>query len=132
MTQDLPPPPRTQAAQAEGEAAGDRRADRGEGQRQGHPGPRQGHLLLNPPAATRSGFLRASLVVPPALEDQAVAALWDSGCLGIQSVASGRARRLTLHAYYPGRAGARRVGGRLRLALQVPGLAAIGRVRLTA
>ena len=69
-------------------------------------------------ASTRSTFLHARLVVPPALEEQAVAALWESGCLGVQIVASGRKPRLTLHAYYPGQAGARRLGVRLRKALR--------------
>jgi ribosomal protein L11 methyltransferase len=70
--------------------------------------------------------------VPPALEEQAVAALWESGCLGVQIVASGRVARLTLDAYFPGRAGAKRLGGLLRSALLGAGLAAPGRLRLRA
>jgi ribosomal protein L11 methyltransferase len=73
----------------------------------------------------------ARLIVPSALEEQAVAALWESGCLGVQVVASGRARRLTLDAYYPGRAGTRRLGGRLGIALRRAGLAGQARPRLT-
>ncbi len=60
-----------------------------------------------------------------------MAALWESGCLGVQIVASGRVPRLTLHAYYPGRAGAKRLGGRLRIALLGAGLAATGRFHLS-
>jgi len=92
--------------------------------------PGQGHLHLSAPAGTRSTFLRARLVVPPALEEQAVAALWENGCLGIQIVASGSVPRLTLDAYFPGRAGARRLGGRLQTALLGAGLAPPGRFRL--
>jgi len=69
-------------------------------------------------------------VVPPALEEQAVAALWESGCLGVQIVASGGVPRLTLDAYFPGRAGAKRLGVRLRIGLRSAGLAAAGRFRL--
>ncbi len=50
-----------------------------------------------------------------------MAALWDSGCLGVQVTASGR-RVLTLDAYYPGAARARRVASRLRPALLALGL----------
>jgi ribosomal protein L11 methyltransferase len=76
-------------------------------------------------------FLRARLVVQPALEEQAVAALWEIGCLGVHIVASGRVPRLTLHAYYPGRAGVKRLGGRLRKALLGAGLGETGRFRLS-
>jgi len=61
-----------------------------------------------------------------------VAALWDSGCLGVQVVASGRAQRLTLNAYYPGQAGAKRLGGRLGTALRRAGVGEQARPRLSA
>jgi ribosomal protein L11 methyltransferase len=69
--------------------------------------------------------------VPPALEEQTVAALWDSGCLGVQVTASGRRKRLTLDAYYPGPAGQRRLGTRLRLALRQAGLEGRASARLS-
>ncbi len=59
-----------------------------------------------------------------------MAALWESGCLGVQVVTSG-GPRLTLYAYFPARAGARRLGERLRIALLDAGLPAAGRFRLT-
>ena len=83
-------------------------------------------------ARERSRFLLARLVVPPDLEEQAVAALWDSGCLGVQVVASGRVPRLTLDAYYPGRGGTRRLGSRLLVSMRRAGLAGRARPRLTA
>jgi ribosomal protein L11 methyltransferase len=61
-----------------------------------------------------------------------VAALWDRGCLGVQVVASGRPPRLTLDAYYPGQTGAKRLGGRLRLALRQVGLGDQAPLRLGA
>src|SRR6185295_15370531 len=67
----------------------------------------------------------------PALEEQAVAALWDSGCLGVQVTAPGRQGRLRLDAYYPGKAGTRRLGARLARALHRTGLKRPPRPRLT-
>jgi ribosomal protein L11 methyltransferase len=71
-------------------------------------------------------------VIPPALEEPAVAAFWDSGCLGVQVLASGRDRRLTLDAYFPGQADRRRLDARLRRALCQSGLGADTRPRLSA
>lgn len=50
-------------------------------------------------------------------------AFWDSGCLGVQVRAEGRARQLTLDAYFPGLADRRRLDGKLRRAFQRAGLA---------
>ncbi len=69
-------------------------------------------------------------MVPPALEDQAVAALWVGGCLGVQIVASGRVPRLTLDAYYPRQTGAKDLETRLRLSFRGAGLSARPRPRL--
>jgi len=52
-------------------------------------------------------FYGVSLVVPPEREEAAVAALWDAGCLGVEVRSSALRRsapRLTLRAYFPGRA----------------------------
>lgn len=59
-------------------------------------------------------------------------AFWDSGCLGVQVAAEGRSRRLTLDAYFPGLADRRRLGARLRRALQRAGLGPTARARLSA
>ena len=59
-------------------------------------------------------------------------AFWDSGCLGVQVVAEGRSRRLTLDAYFPGLADRRRLGARLRRAFQQAGLGATAGARLSA
>ena len=59
-------------------------------------------------------------------------AFWDSGCLGVQVVAEGRSRRLTLDAYFPGVADRRRLGARLRRAFQRAGLGATAGARLSA
>ncbi len=61
-------------------------------------------------------------MIPPALEETAVAALWDGGCLGVQVLATGRARRLTLDAYFSGQADRRRLTARLWLALRRSGI----------
>jgi len=61
-----------------------------------------------------------------------VVAFWDSGCLGVQVVAEGRSRRLTLDAYFPGLADRRRLGARLRRAFQQAGLGATAGARLSA
>ena len=58
-------------------------------------------------------------------------ALWESGCLGVQVVTSGGVPRLMLDAYFPARAGAQRLGERLRIALLDAGLPAAGRFHLT-
>src|SRR5882762_6221739 len=79
----------------------------------------------------RQRLLLARLVVPATLEEQAVAALWDSGCLGVHVVASGKAPRLTLKAYYPGQAGARRLGSRLESLFRRAGMPGKGRPRLS-
>ncbi len=71
-------------------------------------------------------------MVPPALEESAVAAFWDSGCLGVQVLAAGRDRRLTLDAYFSGQADRRRLDARLRRALRQAGLGEGTRPRLTA
>jgi ribosomal protein L11 methyltransferase len=78
----------------------------------------------------RSGFLRARVLVSPALEEQAVAALWDSGCLGVQVIAAGRQGRLRLDAYYPGKAGKGRLEARLAEALHRTGLKRQPKARL--
>ena len=83
-------------------------------------------------ASLRQRFLLARLVVPATLEEQAVAALWDSGCLGVHVVASGRARRLTLKAYYPDQAGAGRLGSRIESVLRRAGMPGQARPRLSA
>ena len=71
-------------------------------------------------------------MIPPALEETAVAAFWDSGCLGVHVLATGRARRLTLDAYYSGQADRRRLAARLRLALRRSGIGAGIPLRLSA
>lgn len=55
----------------------------------------------------RDRFLAARLEVPSRLEEEAVGALWDAGCLGVEVIpAAGRRRspRVSLRAYFPGRA----------------------------
>ena len=69
-------------------------------------------------------------MIPPALEEQAVAGLWDVGCLGVQVTASGRVDRLTLDAYFPGLAPRRRLAARLRCSLRQVGLGPRARPRL--
>ena len=71
-------------------------------------------------------------MVAPEHEEPAVVAFWDSGCLGVQVLAEGRSRRLTLDAYFPGLADRRRLGVRLRRALQGAGLGAGVRATLSA
>jgi len=70
------------------------------------------------------------MVIPPALEEQVVAGLWDSGCLGVQVTASGRAPRLLLDAYFPGPASLRRLDERLRRSLLRVGVGRVARARL--
>jgi len=69
-----------------------------------------------------SRFVLARVLVAPDQEERAVAALWDSGCLGVQVLASGRRRGLRLDAYFPGRAGRGRLEARLRATLRRSGL----------
>lgn len=68
-----------------------------------------------------SRFVLARVLVAPDQEERAVSAFWDSGCLGVQVVASGRRGRLRLDAYFPGRAGTR-LESRLVAALRRSGL----------
>ncbi len=70
-------------------------------------------------------------MIPPALEEQAVAGLWDSGCLGVQVTASGRVARLTLDAYFPGLVPRLRLDARLRRSLRQAGLGRSARPRLS-
>jgi ribosomal protein L11 methyltransferase len=70
-------------------------------------------------------------VVAPDHEEPAVVAFWDSGCLGVQVLAEGRARRLTLDAYFSVEADKRRLDERLRRAFQRAGLGAGTRARLS-
>lgn len=69
-----------------------------------------------------SRFVLARALVAPDQEERAVSALWDSGCLGVEVLATGRNGRLRLDAYYPGRAGTGRLEARLRAALRRSGL----------
>jgi ribosomal protein L11 methyltransferase len=69
-----------------------------------------------------SRFVLARVLVAPDQEERAVSALWDSGCLGVQVLASGRRGRLRLDAYFPGRAWTGRLEARLRAALRRSGL----------
>jgi ribosomal protein L11 methyltransferase len=63
--------------------------------------------------------------VSPQHEEEAVAAFWEAGCLGVESVSSARSRRrprLMLRAYFPGRAGRRTLERRIGAALSARGL----------
>ncbi len=62
-----------------------------------------------------------------------MAAFWEAGCLGVESVSSARSRRrprLTLRAYFPGRAARRSLERRIGAALSARGLLAYRAPRL--
>ena len=96
----------------------------------------QGHLLLIPgsmPGRRRPGWTGARLDLPADLEDQAVAAFWEAGCLGVQSSAAARRPgrpRVLLEAWYPGRSSLDTLGRRLRKSLLAAGVPATARLRL--
>ncbi len=71
-----------------------------------------------PPRAV--SWIGAALDLPAALEDQAVAAFWESGCLGIQMRAASRRighPRIVLEAWFPGRSSQEPLRRRLQRAL---------------
>lgn len=81
----------------------------------------------------RPGWIGARLDLPADLEDQAVAALWESGCLGAQSVAAMRRAgrpRVVLMAWYPGRASLATLGRQLSRSLAAAGVPTTARPRL--
>ena len=72
-------------------------------------------------------FLGARLILPARLEEPAVAAFWESGCLGVAVTAAGRRGgdpRVRLTAYFPARSGALGLAGRLARSLEASGLGA--------
>jgi ribosomal protein L11 methyltransferase len=72
-------------------------------------------------------------VVPPDLEEAAVAAFWECGCLGVEVVVQGaRSARdgVTLRAYFPGARAANPLEARVARTLRAAGIARIGSLRL--
>jgi len=90
--------------------------------------PRQGHLLLN-----RSGWIAITVDLPAHLEDQAIAAFWEAGCLGVEGRAAPRRpheTRAALEAWFPGRAAAAAVGRRVIASLAAAGVPVLPRPRV--
>jgi ribosomal protein L11 methyltransferase len=82
-------------------------------------------------------FLGLRITLPARLEEAAVAAFWEAGCLGIETISASRTRlepRVRLRVYFPGAQSAallaRRVAGRMRAAgLRPPRLPRLAVVR---
>ncbi len=81
----------------------------------------------------RDRFYGTRLVVDPLREEDAVAAFWEAGCLGVEVVSTARTLRrprLTLRAYFPGRASRTTLARRIACALRAAGLRGRGALRL--
>jgi ribosomal protein L11 methyltransferase len=75
---------------------------------------------------SRARFYGACLRLAPVLEETAVAAFWEAGCLGVEVESSALRRsqpRVTLRAYFPGLPARARLQGRVARALSAAGIA---------
>ena len=73
----------------------------------------------------RDRFFAARLEVPPRREEDAVGALWEAGCLGVEVIPAAGSRRspcVTLRAYFPARADSRSLTRLIARSLKSTGL----------